>query len=532
MSEGKTFRTGFVRISLAEHEDVFLSVTPGFELGPGIQRDGISDPRMHDPHTVQPCMRTIHKQPLVGLPQTTNPFVQRAGTWTLFHHAQEFLKKHGEKYRMIGMQSCGDLTMNLWHVALVHLDAGLVLCRVGIGTKDLEAVAKRRYHCLVKWKEGKRPRRYEFIELQFNEVAGRYTASISDMDFLDGEENRNRLAAAKIDSDDIGDHIEFALAGKPIIAKGQELELSCIVDRFDDVRHIFNLPRVEAQMVASGRPAGAVNFGEYTLYKDVNARRAALNCPIRVECQCGDKNVEVPWNVLKTELESPDKPSVFHVLEPWRSPTRRGEVRKYSDNEVEIFYPHNVYPFGVIGGSPGGLVCLASGGMSGRVGNTLEGIIRIMHDFFGCRDAMVLDEGFDTFHIVNPERRPKGKLVGYEYSDNDAMLRGIAAITKGLVERDQKDSGDVEDKDDSRYAAYAQLRGDGRVTERGMKSYPLNRSLLASLDDYCSRNKVSADDPEYPGNPRDVLPYRSQMRAVLIFARKIQGTDAQRQTSA
>jgi len=33
-------------------EHLFLSVSPGLEHGPGIQRDGISNPRMTDPHSV------------------------------------------------------------------------------------------------------------------------------------------------------------------------------------------------------------------------------------------------------------------------------------------------------------------------------------------------------------------------------------------------------------------------------------------------------------------------------------------------
>ncbi len=32
----------------------------------------------------------------------------------------------------------------------------------------------------------------------------------------------------------------------------------------------------------------------------------------------------------------------------------------------------------------------------------IEGITQIMYDFFGCTDAMVLDEGFDVFSVTNP----------------------------------------------------------------------------------------------------------------------------------
>jgi hypothetical protein len=121
-----------------------------------------------------------------------------------------------------------------------------------------------------------------------------------------------------------------------------------------------------------------------------------------------------------------------------------------------------VYPFGVLGiqepqsDTSGGLVCLSSGGLSGRVGNTLEGTARIMLDFFGCTDAMVLDEGYDVFFISNPA----GDGRSYKYS-NEVLLRKVLAFTKERLDRDHEDS----------------LRAARDYTfPNGMKNFPLNKA--------------------------------------------------------
>jgi hypothetical protein len=172
------------------------------------------------------------------------------------------------------------------------------------------------------------------------------------------------------------------------------------------------------------------------------------------------------------------------------SPTRRGQFRKYpNSNELEVFLPHNVYPFGVIGLSSGSLVCLASGGLSGRVGNTLEGITRIMYDFFGCEDAMVLDEGYDTFQVINPH----SSEGHYKYT-NEEILEAILRFTAEMLERE-----------------LAESKPHHSLT---MEDWPLNRDIVRNV-----REDSSKLDPTGK-NPSDILivrPHRSQMRSVIIF---------------
>ena len=514
MSSSNVFQTGFLRVSARDGEEAFLSVTPGFERGPGIERDGLTLPRMADPHTIQRVMveKKLYTSDFTP-PQafTTDAWVQRAGTWTLFNHLHEFLRHHKTTHTVIGIQSCGDLTMNPWHVALVHQRGRPELCFLKSEHRDgiVEPLSERRYRCLVTWKPQKGPCSYEFIDLQFSEIGEGYSAHIVDELYLSAY--GKDIKALGIDHRNIAPHIDFALSGKPIVERGTDLSMANAVDRFQDVRHIFNVPDVAASGAIGAHPIDKINFGEHVLYTDLNARRAALNSAILVDLKV--KNTEVDWEELRKFLVSKK-----HYREVKESPTRRGEFRRYSADTVEIFYPHNVYPFGVLGGTRGELVCLSSGGLSGRVGNTLEGITRVAYDFFGCQDAMVLDEGFDTFHLVNPVVDPDGENKALAL-DNDALLKQAAAFTKWRARLDHQESI-KRHKDHPDVPTQAEVYHKAMVTDGGaprFENWPLNQRVFEELDKYCKENGVD------PAPPRElqafaVPPLRSQMRAVVIFA--------------
>jgi hypothetical protein len=284
------------------------------------------------------------------------------------------------------------------------------------------------------------------------------------------------------------------------VEDGVELSLANAIDRFEDIRHVFNLPTVPAKGFLRGQQVDRLNFGEYQLFANLNERRAALFSPVLIDLDI-DGRVSVDWDEVASTLRR------RHFKESSESPTRRGQFRRYRDqadqDKVEIFFPYNVYPFGVVGiqephvEERGGLVCLSSGGLSGRVGNTLEGTARIMFDFFGCTDAMVLDEGYDVFFISNPVNS-KGDYV----CSNEELLAKVLSFTKERVDRDHDDS--VKTARDY-------------VFPGGMKCFPLNIELLKEIDD----DFASSGKKEYT----DVLlvsPQRSQMRSVLIFAARKQ----------
>jgi hypothetical protein len=501
MSFSEGFDIGYLKVSADRQEDIFLSVTPQMRLGPGIQRDGVTAPRMTDPHTVPFVMgRGIPPLDARDFPATTNAYVQRAGTWTLFEHVYRFVEKHGKDYRIIGVQSNGDLTMNPWHVALTWEDGRPVLYHLataGDPPSIHEPVHERTYRCLVKWKPGSKDYLYEFLDLKFDAVNRGYEARLVQPDSGDGSTREQTETQIHITDD-----IEFALSGKVIVHKGHDISLSSAIDQFQDVRHIFNVPEIDVRDM-QGSLRGKINFGEHVLFHDLNARRAALTSPIIVDLRIPNRDLVVHIEDLKNTLVNR-----HHYRVSQDSPTSRGEFRKYSDTSVELFYRHNVYPFGVLGGARGALVCLSSGGLSGRVGNTLEGIIRIMYDFFACEDALVLDEGYDTFHLLNPNPKKEQKdSDNYKYNNQD-ILKQVAAFTLWRMESDQAECKEAENKKEEK---------DRYKLGADMWKWPLNTAGYQLVTEYCTEHKIS---PAPPSN-LDVLavePRRSQMRSVLIFA--------------
>jgi hypothetical protein len=500
MSVSEKFSIGIFRGSA--DEEMFLSVTPGLEHGPGIQRDGITRPRMTDPHCVAFVCDVNRLQESGPRTDTVDPFVQRAGTWTLYHHLKEFVDKMGHQWLVVGVESLGDLTMNPWHIAYLgqsHIKGQEKLCALLTEGDPQEPVATRIYHCFVKWKKGahRSRSRYEFLDLQIVAVRNGYSVRIKS-----GQKSRHMKS---LKGRNIAGSIEFALAGKPIVMNGVELPLSYAIDKFQDVRHIYNLPTVKCHGAYNGEIVDEVIFGERQLFSNTNERRAALLSPVVIRLDI-EKSVKVEWEDLVAQLEAK------HYKEaPPGSPITRGQFRLYPDSlsrdRVDIFFHHSVYPFGVVGSTKDGIVCLSSGGLSGRVGNTLEGITRIMFDFFGCEDAMVLDEGYDTFQIANPSIEVGG-LRQYKYS-NEQMLDGVYTFTRRKLDEDAREA--------DRALAEAKKSGTHIPSwlEKGMREWPLNKSIFATIAKQ-RRSKRDFSDMII------VSPNRSQVRSVMIFATRKQ----------
>lgn len=498
MSYSEAFDIGYLKAHPNNKEEVFLSVTPNMRYGPGIQRDGITVPRMTDPHTVSFVMDGINENPkdIKDYPATENAYVQRAGTWSLFDHVSQFLADHVD-YNIIGVQSCGDLTMNPWHVAFLSEKDGPVLYHLktaGDPPTIQEPVHDRIYRCFVKWKNNVDLDSYSFLDLKFIELPKGWAVSLM-QDFIQND----KIIYAK--KSIITEQIEFALSGKQIIQKGHDISLSSAIDQFQDVRHIFNVPVVPVRN-PSGEKIGDINFGEHVLFHELNARRGALSSPIIIDFHIPNRmDLVIHYQDVEDVLINK-----YHYKKTDNSPARRGEFRRYSETSIELFYRHNVYPFGVLGYRQGEIVCLSSGGLSGRVGNTLEGIIRVMFDFFASEDAIVLDEGYDTFHILNPN--PKKKIEdpdNYEY-DNKKILDEVAEYTLWRMTRDQEE---FKEKEGSKSSPYG--------LGLNMWEWPLNKKIYKKVEDYCKNHKLKPKEPKYL-NAMAVEPRRSQMRSVIVFA--------------
>ncbi|NCR53682.1 MAG: hypothetical protein GPJ10_09730 [Microcystis aeruginosa L211-07] len=504
MVKHQVFNTGSLTLD-TEKEQLFVSVTPDYQKGPGIQRDGITAPRMRDPHAVGDItIPRLGQIAIPGLDSTTNAYEQRAGTWTLYHHLKEFCDQRGQDWLIIGAQGCGDLTMNPWHLAYLGPNYYIKslqnqLCGMFLPGDPQEPIDRRIYRCLVKWCDDMATHlghRYEFLDLRFMagganiiqmndpRVARKYDAFLRTLPGYDA--NLQNIAP----------FLEFALAGKTIIQQGDVVPLFTAIDRFQDVRHVFCLPYgIPCAGSFMGRAIGKINLGEYQLYGDLNARRAALNGPIIVETQ-----LISPGGFLKISLGSPAVANEL-MRNNFRpvgvSPRRAGEYFPYPGGDtVEIYFPKNIYPFGILGMSGQRIICFASSGLGARIGNTLEGITLIMSDGFSAEEAMVLDEGFDVFQMINPMKDDHA----FTYTNGDLLDR-VLAFTYDQMLLDT--------------AASVNNPVNGPALGGDMRQWPLNQNLL---DQVANNYRVGG----LAGlGYTDIFPVglsRSQIRSILIVA--------------
>ncbi|NCS29197.1 MAG: hypothetical protein GPJ18_11730 [Microcystis aeruginosa F13-15] len=503
MVKHQVFNTGSLTLD-TEKEQLFVSVTPDYQKGPGIQRDGITSPRMQDPHAVQDIMfPRLTRTAIPGLDSTTNAYEQRAGTWTLYHHLKEFCAQRGEDWLIIGAQGCGDLTMNPWHLAYLGPNYYInslqnQLCGMFLPGGYQEPINQRIYRCLVKWCDAMATHlghRYEFLDLKFM-AGGANIIQINDPKVARKYDAFLRpLPGYNPDLQNIAPFLEFALAGKTIIQQGDVVPLFTAIDRFQDVRHIFCLP-YQIPCAGNFRRQGIdkINLGEYQLYGDLNARRAALNGPIIVETQLNPLG-----GFLQINLGDPavaDELTRNNFKQVNFSPRRAGEYFPYPGGDtVEIYFPKSIYPFGILGMSGQKIICFASSGLSGRIGNTLEGITLIMSDGFSAEEAMVLDEGFDVFQMINPMKDDHA----FTYT-NDDLLDRVLAFTHDQMLLDT--------------AASVNNPVNGPALGGDMREWPLNRDLLNQVEiDYGIRGSGLDYADIFPVRLR-----RSQIRSILIVA--------------
>jgi hypothetical protein len=506
MVKHRVFNTGSLTLD-TEKEQLFVSVTPDYQKGPGIQRDGITPPRMQDPHAVgNITLPRLDQIAIPSLDSTTNGYEQRAGTWTLYHHLKEFCAQRGQDWLIIGAQGCGDLTMNPWHLAYLGPNYYInslqnQLCGMFLPGDPQEPIDHRIYRCLVKWRDDMATRlghRYEFLDLKFIMAGGANIIQINDPRVADYDAFLRTLPGYDANLQNIAPFLEFALAGKTIIQQGDVVPLFTAIDRFQDVRHIFCLP-YQIPLGAAGshfmeQVINTINLGEYQLYGDLNARRAALNGPIIVETQLISLGSFLKINLADDAVAK--KLDEQHFKRVDFSPRRAGEYFPCPGGDtVEIYFPKSIYPFGILGMSGQKIICFASSGLSAKIGNTLEGITLIMSDGFGAEEAMVLDEGCDVFQMINPMRDDHA----FTYT-NDELLDRVLAFTHDQMLLDT--------------AASVNNPVNGPALGGDMRQWPLNRDLLKQVEnDYGTR----AAGLDYT----DIFPVRlsrSQIRSILIVA--------------
>ncbi|MFH2048651.1 MAG: hypothetical protein ABIJ12_04310, partial [bacterium] len=222
MAKTEQFNLGFLQVDL-DKEDLFLSVTDGFEHGPGIQRDGITSPKMTDPHIVPRIQNRYQLKNYQLDNHTTDPYVQRAGTWTIYHHIKKFIEKMGDEWTIVAVQSNGDLTMNHWHTAYIGnshiLQQNGEICALLTDSDPKEPVTSRIYRSLVKWRKDVaqiRNRSYECLNLRIESKPQGHAIKISEPEIAEKYSNYfEQLDSYNNTTKDIAPLVEFTLSGKP-----------------------------------------------------------------------------------------------------------------------------------------------------------------------------------------------------------------------------------------------------------------------------------------------------------------------------
>lgn len=464
-----------VRYFISQDEDIHLCYSLGREHGPGIIRDGKGPPWM----------------PLLDSPweTTTDPILQRRGTWFIkekekrsfidnkakphldqlslpqqykdkiiseFENTnvyRSFCEKSKFRNKIIGLQSFGDLTMNLWNVAFIDPSRPYpsqdVPKLLFLGE---ERINDRIYTCLVKWKENApdaptregRKLRISIEDLRFQRYA--YDINPSDPQVVTQVKSRKGIA----------DQIEFAASGQLLIREGALIESSEIVHQFSDIRHLLSLPNLNPEVplfelrntnfepLDRGQPRyyfgyeqkDAIWFAEAQLLEDRNLRRAALKGPVELSrlyegfgASKRQVTAALNWRVPQTK----EKPESFYKEGPSPpKPLNEGQWRFVIDDDslVEVWLKPNIFPCSILSVTDeGDIICFTwRGNYNIRPGYTIPEAANTLLAY-GGKEAILLDEGGDVRHeFYDPEVKNWREIV--VAPDCREQVRSIFIFTK------------------------------------------------------------------------------------------------------
>lgn len=453
-------KLSIVEYDLAAGEDIFLTYTWGREEGPHIERDGKGPPRMmvigsddKDEKTTHPfglrlgtwLIRKNMRQP--ELEEAEEKLRQAAGATSqvisilertveelkdIDSHEKAFLRAYKD-HEIIGVQGCGDLTMNLGKVA--YINNKLAPSQPTLVALHNEPLNSNTYSCLVKW----------------NGSGGRVTI----------EEVSFRRPVAKLEPNKIiwvrygdqwlprGEAIDFASSHQQVIRNGEVVPVVSICHQFSDLRHLIQMPNLNPKKpLYRGEPAptnfcrtyfgetkdGDIWFGEEEFLEDKrrNLFRAALSCPVTLELTNG-----ALMDNLRGAFEQAGYREAANLLEPL-SPGQWRFIPQNGHHLVQVYFKRNTYSWTMIGLSQDNkrLLSLACKGIPGKSGYTLEQAAEILRQAGAC-NALLIDEGEDVFQKV--------LLSGNQFTDlvscNRGRLRAIFTFARRKMGKNDSPKG-------------------------------------------------------------------------------------------
>jgi hypothetical protein len=409
-----------VSYDLAAGEEPFLSYTWSRSEGPPLMRTGAGAPSM---------------EMIDGNPEDviTHPVAMRRGSWLVHDHLRDAERAEVEKalkktpaksndaktlkridkelanieshqsvfnsrmprHEIVGMQGCGDLTMNAWNVAYAS-GALTPDNKPTIVALRNEEVHRRRYAVLVKWKrEGRQRPRVSIEEVRFSKNAD----DPNNMVWVHFRDVWLPRASS----------IEFAVSNQQVIRNGEVLSAATTCYQFGDLRHLIQMPNLNPDAFLypgdSGRPRhifkadqdGDIWLGEeFLLNGRINVQRAALSGAITMEVpDCPDDLLR--GALLRARYEEVESSTVPLTVGQWRFTDIMDKK-----NWIEIYFRRNTYSWSMLGLTQDrkkllSLACRAE--MPGQDGMTLEQAAAELRRA-GVWNALLIDEGLDVFHEI------------------------------------------------------------------------------------------------------------------------------------
>jgi hypothetical protein len=436
--ERQTKKISILKFISEEGEECFLSYTLGFEHGPGIKRDGKGSPTMErlgktwedtaDADLQRLGTWFIDEKRKGRMRKRTNDVLKKAEKeqkqerevekWKLIQdgiprqcvpplrempvHEQRF-KDTFKDLEIIGVQGCGDLTMNLWNVA--YINSPLTDNEPKLLYLRREPIENRIYSCLIKWKaDESHPHPHYTIEpLRFDLFL--YEANPQ----AEGVVLRLRNGGVE----PIAAKIEFAIYGQQVIRNGQ-VNLKNTILEHSDIRHLFLLPNLNPPWELPGVDEGpprfiygekrdkAIWFGEAQLIGERNLQKAALYVPLELSRLY--EGMGISKDHIRKMMEGVFRGEDYCEETTHLRPLEKGEWRflPEDDNLVEIYFKPNTFACTMIGLDRGGdILTFACNGNPGQVGYPPYGTsLETAADLLirnGAVNALLIDEGADVF---------------------------------------------------------------------------------------------------------------------------------------
>jgi len=406
-------------------EEMFLTFTHGRENGPEIKRTGRASPFMEHLYPETPGEVTSHpdglrlrswliqearrdedlKTGLAALAKAraskARPAEKRKAVRTLqayvdenprlAAHDAEFANVYPQ-YEIVGQQGCGDLSMNLWHVAFINSPLALD-GKTALVFLHGEPLGARAYSCLVKWKPGADPA-MTIEDLKFNSHGT--TTDDKVWTWRDGKWQC------------CGNRIEFAVSAKQVIRDGKPARISRRTHQYSDLRHLLQMPNLNPdgpldgkgkrpRSYFGGETSDDIWIGEAQLIDDINLQRAAMTGPVFVS------RLHQGLGASVDQVNGAMRDGGYaEVKESWDD-LGPGQYRFVAEDDrlVEVYFRRSCYGWSMVGlDDVGRVLCLAcQGNPREGQGHSLAAAARRLRDA-GARNALLIDEGFDAFQAV------------------------------------------------------------------------------------------------------------------------------------